>query len=149
MMRRGARTSRHAFVDTSAYFAVANERDASQEIVATIVRELVRERWRTTTTNFILAETHALLLTRLNRVVALKVVEAIERSDTVIERVRVEDERRAWEIIRQYDDKNFSFTDATSFAVMERLAITHAFTLDRNFAQYGLTILTRDQFGER
>ena len=49
---------------------------------------------------------------------------------------------RAREIIRQYEDKSFSLTDATSFAVMERLRISYAFTFDRNFAQYGFTILT-------
>ena len=30
---------------------------------------------------------------------------------------------------------------ATSFSVMERLGIQHAFTFDRNFAQYGWTVL--------
>ena len=47
------------------------------------------------------------------------------------------DERRAREIVFGYADKDFSLTDATSFAVMERLRIPQAFTLDRNFAQFG------------
>jgi|RhiMethySRZTD1v2_1073278.scaffolds.fasta_scaffold1081974_1 predicted nucleic acid-binding protein len=51
-------------------------------------------------------------------------------------------ERRARAIITQYQDKSFSYTDAASFAVMERLGISRVFTFDRNFAPYGLTPLT-------
>jgi len=59
-------------------------------------------------------------------------------------RARAADEVRARHIIYQYDDKAFSMTDAISFAVMERLHITRAFTFDRHFAQYGFTVLTPD-----
>jgi predicted nucleic acid-binding protein len=65
----------------------------------------------------------------------------MERSSTVIVRVRASDERHAREIIATYDDKDFSLIDALSFAVMERLGITHAFSLDRHFAQYGFILL--------
>ncbi len=47
----------------------------------------------------------------------------IDRDDITIIRVSEADEQRAHEIIYQYDDKDFSLTDATSFAVMERLHI--------------------------
>jgi len=36
----------------------------------------------------------------------------------------------------KYRDKGFSFTDCTSFAVMERFGITEAFALDEHFDQY-------------
>ena len=133
---------RRAFIDTSAYFTLTDVRDRNHSQAQAIVNQLASQRWRTFTTNFILAETHALLLTRLGRTVALRVLQAIENSDTVIERVSADDERKAREIITKYDDKNFSLTDATSFAVMERLRISYAFTFDRNFSQYGLSVLT-------
>jgi len=60
----------------------------------------------------------------------------------VILRVRASDEERAKQILFQYDDKDFSFADAISFAMMERLDIRLAFTFDRDFAQYGFTVLT-------
>ena len=52
------------------------------------------------------------------------------------------DERRALAILRQYQDKMFSFTDATSFAVMERLNTQHAFSFDADFRQYGWIVLS-------
>jgi predicted nucleic acid-binding protein len=55
----------------------------------------------------------------------------------MIVRVRSRDEDRAWQIITQYSDKDFSLTDAISFAVMERLGIKTAFSLDRHFTQFG------------
>ncbi|MDD5616031.1 MAG: PIN domain-containing protein [Candidatus Methanoperedens sp.] len=40
---------------------------------------------------------------------------------------------RAWELYRQYDDKNLSFTDCTNIALMERLDIESVFTFDSEF----------------
>lgn len=101
------------------------------------------------TSNFILAETHALLLSRRGRAIALRVLEETDQSPTTMVRVSGADEARAREILRQYDDKRFSLTDATSFAIMERLSILYAFGFDRNFEQYGLTVLTPDEFSQR
>jgi len=58
-----------------------------------------------------------------------------------IEAVHSRDEERAKEIIRRYTDKSFSYTDATSFAVMERLGLREAFGFDPHFQQYGLKLL--------
>ena len=88
------------------------------------------------------SETHALCLTRVGRRIARAVLESIEASSTTIVRVAARDERRARELLRRYDDKDFSLTDCTSFAVMERLRIPQAFTFDCNFAQYGFPPLS-------
>lgn len=136
---------RQALVDTSAYFALTYSRERTHAQALAIASRLQAERWRLFTTNFILAETHALLLTRLNRVVAARVLREIDNSPTTIVRVSAADEQRARQVIYQYQDKDFSLTDAASFAVMERLHIPHAFTFDRNFAQYGLAVLTAEQ----
>ena len=120
----------------------SNRRDTHHPAAQAALSQLIAERRPFFTTNFILAETHALLLTKVNRDVAARVLFEIDNSQmTTIVRVSASDEARAREIIRQYQDKNFSLTDATSFAVMERLGITQAFTFDGNFSQYGLTVL--------
>lgn len=138
---------RHVLVDTSAYFGLTDPRDSNYPIASAIRGRLITERWRLFTTNFILAEIHALLLARSGRVVALRVLHEIDRSTTTIIRATAADESRARVILHQYDDKDFSFADAISFTVMERLSIRYAFTFDRHFAQYGFTALTSDHLG--
>jgi len=48
------------------------------------------------------------------------------------------EQREAWDFFRQYTDKDFSFTDCTSFVLMRRLGLTRAFTFDADFEQTGL-----------
>ena len=93
------------------------------------------------TSNFVIAETHALLLTRMSHIAAAGFLDAIFASATRIIRVREADETVARELIRHHSDKEYSYTDATSFAIMRRLHIHEAFSLDHHFAQYGFTII--------
>jgi len=55
-------SARRALVDTGAYFALAATGETHHQPANAIRARLVRERWRLTITNFIVAETHALLL---------------------------------------------------------------------------------------
>ena len=131
-----------AFVDTGGYFALTSSRDQNHLAAVAIMRGLTARRFHLYTSNFVLAELHALLLTRISRRTALAVLTTIDTSDVTIMRVSQDDETRARQIITQYDDKNFSLTDASSFAIMDRLEITQAFTFDANFSQFGFTVLT-------
>jgi uncharacterized protein len=145
MILRGAPGSRQTFVDTSAYYSLTDPRDINHAEARAISRRLTSERWRLFTTNFVIAETHALLLTRLGRTTARRVLQEIDRSTTTIIRIGEAEEHRARQIIEQYDDKDFSLTDATSFAVMERLRIACAFTVDGDFRQFGVQVLTAER----
>jgi len=55
--------------------------------------------------------------------------------------VAPEIESQAWEIFKKYSDKSFSFTDCTSFAIMQQLEINQAFTFDSHFIQFGFQTL--------
>jgi len=44
------------------------------------------------------------------------------------------DEERAWEIFCTYRDQDFSFVDCASFAAMERIKLSTAFTFDRHYS---------------
>ena len=134
--------ARRVFVDTSAYFALADEREADHAEAIAILGRLSDARYRQYTTNIVLIECHALMLARLGRTRASQFLRGMATSHTTLVRVRAQDEDRAKAVLFRYDDKDFSFADAISFVVMQRLGITHAITLDDHFAQYGFTIVT-------
>src|SRR6266446_2457398 len=142
MRTRRASQARRTFVDTSAYFALLDADDANHAQARTISHRLIAEGWRLFTTSFVLAETHALLLNRLSQHLATRFLQDMEQSPTTLVWVTPADVQRAKAIIYQYDDKDFSLTDAASFAVMERIRVPAAFTFDRHFAQYGFTVLS-------
>ncbi len=128
-------------LDSSAYLATINPNDTYHQDARACWSRLNRERWQLFTTNFVVAETHGLFLVRLGHGPALAFLRQLPASTTTIVRVSARDEARGQQIIFQYSDKDFSLTDATSFAVMERLRIGTAFSYDRHFAQYGFALL--------
>lgn len=133
---------RRCFLDTSAYFALFNKSDERHGDASEIADLIAAERLASCTTNAVVFESHGLFLSRLVADAARAFLQNMESSPTTIVRVRAADENRARQIIFQYTDKDFSYTDALSFAVMERLRISRAFTFDRHFEQYGFTPLT-------
>lgn len=135
---------RAVFVDTSAFYVLVNDRDATHDEAVAILRGVQGEDREIVTSNFVVAETHALLVRRLGRNVAIEFVRSIHAGLATVVRVEEADEERAVAIIEGYADKAFSYTDATSFAVMERLGVTTAFSFDRHFPQFGLVTLGLD-----
>jgi uncharacterized protein len=126
-------------VDTSAVYALIDRDDTYHRRASAILRSLPRRGLTPLLTNFVVAECHALLLSRLG---ADPAREWLLKQIWLIEPVTPADEKRAREIIERYVDKTFSYTDATSFAVMERLHLGEAFAFDPHFQQFGLRVLT-------
>ena len=126
-------------VDTSAVYALIDRDDTCHRKAVALLRSLPRRGLRPLLTNFIVAESHALLLSRLGPEIAR---DWLLRQIWPVERITPEDEEKAREIIRRYTDKSFSYTDATSFVVMERLGIKEAFAFDPHFRQYGFKLLS-------
>ena len=126
-------------VDTSAVYALIDRDDAHHRRAASILRTLLRRGRTPLLTNFLVAESHALLLSRLGAETAR---DWLLTQIWPVEPVTPVDEKKAREIIQRYVDKSFSYTDATSFAVMERLHLQEAFAFDAHFQQYGLKLLT-------
>lgn len=121
-------------VDTSAIYALIDRSDDCHEKAKYLFKKLSERDVDLMLTNFILAETHALILSRLGHELAR---EWVKNLIWKIERVKEEDEKRAREIVITYKDKSFSYTDATTFAVMERLKLEVALAFDNHFTQFG------------
>ena len=92
------------------------------------------------TTTYIIAEAHALMLHRVGHAAATSFLRSTESPEVEVLRPVDEDERAAREIIYRYTDKDFSLTDAISFATMERLRLDTVFSFDRDFERYGFTL---------
>lgn len=88
------------------------------------------------TTDHVLVETWVLIRFRLGRSAAERFWEGLRSGVAAVEGVGVADLEAAWEIGRAYPDQDFSIVDRTSFAVMRRLGIHRAASLDDDFAVF-------------
>lgn len=93
------------------------------------------------TTLLVVAETQIWLRRRASAEAAFAFLENINESQR-IELIYPDDqlETEAKRILRRYADHNFSFTDAISFACMERHGLTEAFAY-QHFVTAGYTII--------
>ena len=103
------------FVDTGAFYAALNRKDEHHYEAVQLFMRAVEEEGQLFTSNFVVAETHALILTRLGRDLATDWLRDVPAE---VVRVTEEDESKAKRIIFDYQDKEFSYCDATSFVVM-------------------------------
>ncbi|MFM8683362.1 MAG: type II toxin-antitoxin system VapC family toxin, partial [Chthoniobacterales bacterium] len=98
------------------------------------------------TTDYVLDETLTLLRLRLGLGAARDWWEGISRSPRVIvAEVDAELRDRAMDWFFRYGDKDFSFTDCTSFAFMRQEKIREALTTDRHFRQAGFEVVVESK----
>lgn len=129
------KNSDSVFVDTSALYALINRSDIDHGRAIDCLSSLSDGNTSLITSNFILSETYTLILYKIGRTTALRVINGI-RESYEIERISLKDEENAWQIITDFDDKNFSYVDATTFAIMTRLGLGEVFSFDDHFNQY-------------
>ncbi len=131
---------KQVFVDTSALAALADSSDDNHA-------RAVEFNQKTSgivlvTTNYVLDELYTLLLlhvgygktvqfkTKLDTLTARKVLKIIWISEEIA--------AQTWKIFEQFNtDKQWSFTDCTSYVVMKNHGITEVFTFDHHFSQMG------------
>jgi len=123
------------FVDTSAWYALLDRKDRNHSHAVRFAQESGD---LLLTSTYILDETVTLMRAHLGHAIAVRFGDRLWKEEiTRLVRIAPEDEMRAWTIFARCTDKDFSYTDCTSFALMERLQIEAAFAFDIHFAQYG------------
>jgi uncharacterized protein len=123
------------FVDTSAWYALLDRKDRNHSHAVRFAEE---SRDLLLTSTYILDETVTLVRRHLGHAMAVRFGDRLWNEEIArLVRVSPEEEVRAWTIFARHTDTGFSYTDCTSFALMERLQIDAAFAFDSHFAQYG------------
>lgn len=130
------------FIDTGAWIALNNKKDLHHGDALKANKQFLDSGCFYITSDYVLDETYTLLRLDVGHRRAVEFGYEIKRlqqkSKIHVFHVNQLILDRTWKIFEQYSDKDFSFTDCSSFAVMEMLKIDEAFSFDKHFEQYGL-----------
>ncbi len=90
------------------------------------------------TTNLVVAESYVIIMNELGHQAAVRFLEGVNASPRIVKVYSNENiEREAEEILRRYDDQDFSYCDSVSFTIMKRQNIKMAFSFDKHFQTMG------------
>jgi len=130
------------FVDTGAWFALADVSDHYHAQAVAIYPKLLQDFSSLLTTNLVVAETYVLLRRTIGHRPAMIFLEKIGGSPRIV-KIYSDNilEEAAEDIVRKYHDHDFSFTDAVSFAVMKQFGIDEAFAFDQHFVAAGFRVV--------
>ena len=129
------------FVDTSALIAFMVQDDKFYDDSCNIFNKLLSEKTIILSSNYVLLETMSLLNSRIG-IEAIKVL----KNDIlpVIKTYWIDEDIHNYCINIQIasNRKTISFVDYTSFEIMRRLGIVHAFTFDNHFKEMGFKVFS-------
>jgi predicted nucleic acid-binding protein len=94
------------------------------------------------TTDYVIDETLTLTKGRIHSRASLELLDRIERSDAIVkEDIDAERFAASKGYFRKHADHGYSFTDCTSFVLMQQLKIGKALTTDRHFKEAEFEVL--------
>ena len=128
------------FADTSALFSLYNQADNHHSKATIIAKHLKENGEEQITSNIIIGEVLTLLSMRVGRQTPIAFRKRLEDSRISIIFIEKEIHNNAWLIFQKIKDKDVSFADCTSFAVMEHLTIRKAFSFDQDFTKQGFEL---------
>ncbi len=127
------------FVDTSAWFASIVPTDPNHKSAADWLQNNSEILF---TTDYVVDETLTLLRARGENRRAISLGKSFfDGQLAIVYRLSESDIARAWDVFQQFSDKEWSFTDCTSKAVMESSGIASAFAFDKHLTQFGVVVV--------
>ena len=126
--------TRSVLWDSSAILALLDADDADHARAVAVARDIASERRPCFITNYVEAETHALLLRKLGRALAR---DWLLTGGLTVARALPAEEQAAREMLARHTDKDWTLCDAISFAVLDARDVSRAFSFDHHFRQYG------------
>jgi uncharacterized protein len=123
------------FADTSFWFALQERHDRRHADATALVRAGIG---RLCSSNHVVGETWTLLRRRAGHAAAVGFLDRLARLPEVeVVHVDAATEADAWRWLRRHDEREYSFVDATSFALMRRRRIREALAFDGDFNAAG------------
>jgi uncharacterized protein len=129
------------FADSSFLIAYMIKRDRNHESATRLFAKFADR--RIVTTNHVRGETWTWLRSKSWHSKAVEFLDSVgaERSHIEVVRLSAEPEDEALLWLRNHDEREYSFVDATSFAFMRAKGIEEALAFDGDFAAAGFTEL--------
>ncbi|MBI5683377.1 MAG: type II toxin-antitoxin system VapC family toxin [Deltaproteobacteria bacterium] len=121
------------FIDTSAFCALAIPKDQNNSNAKAIHTKLQEQKAIIYTSDYILDESYTLLKMRGSHTTSVKFMDEIGKSHINILKIDEHIETAAKAIFRKFEDKRLSFTDCTSFVVINQFGIEAVFAFDEHF----------------
>ncbi len=132
------------FVDTAGWMACADAADPSHDSACKARDTALEAGTLLITTDYVMDETLTLLRMRLGLPAAKTWWEQVEGSSRVRwEWVGLERAEKARKTFFRCREKSYSFTDCTSFVIMQELRLKEAITTGHHFRQMGFQLLPR------
>lgn len=138
----GAERMKSLFVDTAGWVACADAADPAHARSVAARDTALESGHVLVTTDYVVDEALTLVRMRLGLPAAEAWWHQVDRSSRLRwERIDSDRFEKARAAFFRYRDKDFSFTDCTSFIVMRERRLTQVLTTDRHFRQMGFQML--------
>ncbi|MBI4650833.1 PIN domain-containing protein [Candidatus Desantisbacteria bacterium] len=132
------------FIDSFAWIASINKSDNYHEVILELFKELLEKRVKFFTTNYVIVETINALSKVTFRKALIEFVDKLEKSPSVrIIKITNKMYNNAWVFYQKRMDKDWGFTDCTSFEVMRIFNIKKTLTNDKHFEQAGYSLIIK------